>query len=392
MKEQRGFTLTEILIGMMVFFLLSYGLYRSYLFFQMRSDSIEVRNALERFASGIMKNYSLIMEVFEPVCTNVDAGATDDGWGWKHTDCSSTSPLPYWDADGRRLVYSLDLSSLDASQAQSLKDQVSSNLYPLCFYDEESEENTLQFVCDGLVWIRDVYYRTPYSGDVGTFHTPGTELDFLNFPTALVVEYSRKIRTSGETVDEVYEVNLGDLYLYSVNRSREKMKRLVDTLRQYAQTRIVAEFQNPYPDGLRSGDDFFIPWHWQGFGSSIYETCTDDSCSNLQDPNKWVRSFLGFADVWVRILNNLFGGDTSLIVDGFGNPMRLIPIANGCDVDLTLCSFNNGVPPFPGPDYDYVVKPPFVSYVVSVVCLSPTNPYTGERVPDWCRMPVVYGN
>ena len=161
---------------------------------------------------------------------------------------------------------------------------------PYCAYSGKTAA-TLTFNCSALN-MAGMQYQTlngPATNDAAdtvniftTPHTSGTNsdfLNFLNFPSALYIQYKEMLSNTGQIVSHydminaqtnaanfAYKLDMTDLYLDRVKKTRDSLITLDAALRDYAIGAMTAEFENSAPSGLNSKDSFFVPWAWQSFG------------------------------------------------------------------------------------------------------------------------------
>lgn len=393
-----GFTLIETGLALGVMAIMLMGLMTLFSSQMQNTQNKIQRDGLVAISNGIKRNFILILEAFEPVCSIVDDTLADDQWGWQNVSCSGTSPLPQYSPGAKTLSYFADFGSLSASNAARLTQEISNNMTPFCRF-VSSDATSVVFRCDNTdLRMTNFAYNDPVAGYVNTWHALGNNLDVQNFPSDIAIEYDQYLATSNTLLQrriatgDNFTLNLSDVYLDRIAYTRQKMRFVEETLKSYHVRRGIDEMNNPSPNGLSSSDDFFIPWVWQGLAditANIDVDCNVSNCSNIPlDDNFWrtPANTTRFSVVWKRLADNLFSGDYRYDEDGFGNPLRILTIANGCRGDITACTAGNHAPSAPATGYANADKPPFRTTIVNPDC-------TGVGVfPDFCRYEFIYAN
>jgi len=384
---------------------------------------------ISMLANSIKSNAKTLMDASQTVCTAITTAYANDGWGWRHPLCQNTSPFPIYNIQTNVLTYRIDTANFSTAV-----NSIISNIGNYCPFVAETG-TTVTFNCTGLN-ITGIQYQTLMSGaanaatpgsnaaanTVDIFappHTNSTNADFLNFldfPTAVFIQYNEIISNVGSTISHydminaqtnianfAYRLDFTDLGFDRQKKSRDSLVNLSAALKSYTSNEMVAEFENVAPNGLSSSDTAFVPWIWQSLATTPAGTlvlCNNSTtCAAIVSGTQWASAGQAttFADVWLLVTTNLLSSNLSYVVDAFGNPLRLIIIANGCTGDVSTCvpagPSGSNPPPNPQGTYTtamttavYTPRAPYASLVVSPLC-------TGTLAyPDFCRWPVVYAN
>jgi len=394
--------------------------------YTMQTNVAQQAYNISSLANAIKENAKLIMDASMTVCTNITTAYSNDAWGWRHNSCANTSPFPIYNITTNLLTYNIDTANF-SSQVNS----IIANISPYCPLSSQTA-TTASFSCLGLA-ITGLQYQTLTSGpgntatpanNIGantvnifsTPHTNATNADFLNsldFPSAVYIQYTETLSNSGTTISHydminaqsnvpnfAYRLDLTDLYLDRVKKTRDNLITLDAALRGYAIGAMTSEFENVPPNGLSSKDTFFVPWIWQALASTQAKTLTlcnnSTTCNSIVSGSQWAAAAQAatYADVWMLITTNLMASNLTYVGDAFGNPLRIVPLANGCTGDVSDCVPSTDTPPVPQGSYltamttaGYEARPPYTSLIVSPLCTGGTTTY-----PDWCRWTVVYPN
>jgi len=147
---------------------------------------------------------------------------------------------------------------------------------------------------------------------------------------------------------------------------------------------------------LSTADSTFVPWIWQALATTQGNTLTlcnnATTCSSIVPGTQWATAaqVSSFAEAWLLVAQNLMSSNLVYVADAFGDPLRIVPIANGCTGDVSGCVPSTNVPPLPQGGYlsalvsaGYAWRPPYNSLIVSPLCTG-TSSY-----PDFCRWTVI---
>ncbi|MBF0560275.1 MAG: prepilin-type N-terminal cleavage/methylation domain-containing protein [Nitrospirae bacterium] len=417
--SNKGFSLIEVSLALTIMALVFAASFRLINAYRMQADVSRQAHNISMLATSIKNNAKLIMDASAAACTNITSAYADDGWGWRHSSCINTSPFPVY----RIAPYNTLTYNIDTANFSSTVNSLISNVAQYCKYTGQSA-TTVTFDCS-VLGISAVQYKTSANPTANTVqntvnifttpHNSSTSADFLNFldfPSAVYIQYNTYISSSGQTVahndminatsdagDDAYKLDMTDLYLDRVKKTRDNMMTLDAALRGYAAGVMTSEFENVPPNGLSSQDCFFVPWIWQVLASSQANSLTlcnnSTTCSSIVTGNQWATSPQAgsFAKAWLLVTQNLMLSNQVYAADAFGNPLRIVPIANNCTGDVSGCASSNGLPPNPQGSYlsamvsaSYSPRPPYASLIVSPLCLS------NATYPDFCRWSVVYPN
>jgi prepilin-type N-terminal cleavage/methylation domain-containing protein len=424
--SSRGFSLIEMSLALVIMSIILAASFKLINAYTMQTNVNQQVYNISSLANAIKENAKLIMDASMTVCTNITAAYSNDGWGWRHTNCLNTSPLPIYNITTNLLTYSIDTANF-SNQVNS----IITNISPYCPFSSQTA-TTVSFSCSGLV-ITGLQYQTLTSGPgntatpanntaantVNIFPTPHTNatsedfLNFLDFPSALYIQYTETLSNSGQTISHydminaqsnvpnfAYRLDMTDLYLDRVKKTRDNLITLDAALRGYAIGAMTSEFENVPPNGLSSKDTFFVPWIWQALADTQNGTLTlcnnSTTCSSIVSGTEWATGVQAatYADVWMLITTNLLSANLTYVGDAFGNPLRIVPVANGCTGDVSGCVPSTNTPPVPQGSYltamttaGYEPRPPYTGLIVSPLCTGGATTY-----PDFCRWIVVYPN
>ncbi len=421
-----GFSLIEMSLALVIMSIILAASFKLINTYTMQTNVNQQAYNISSLANAIKENAKLIMDASMTVCTNITNAYSNDAWGWRHANCLNTSPFPIYNIMTNLLTYNIDTANF-SSQVNS----VINNISPYCPFSSKTA-TTVSFSCSGLA-ITGLQYQTLTSGPgntatpenntaantVNIFPTPhsnATNADFLNFldfPAAVYIQYTERFSNSGATISHydmlnaqanvpnfAYRLDMTDLYLDRVKKTRDNLITLDAALRGYAIGSMTSEFENVPPNGLLSKDTFFVPWIWQALASTRANTltlCSDPAtCGSIVSGTQWATAAQAatYADVWILITTNLMASNLTFVGDAFGNPLRIVPIANGCTGDVSGCIPSTNTPPMPQGSYltamtaaNYAPRPPYTGLIVSPLCTGGSTTY-----PDFCRWTVVYPN
>ncbi len=421
-----GFSLIEMSLALVIMSIILAASFKLINTYTMQTNVNRQSYNISSLANAIKENAKLIMDASMTICTNITNAYSNDAWGWRHASCLNTSPFPVYNITTNLLTYNIDTAYF-SSQVNS----IINNISPYCPFSSQTG-TTVSFSCSGL-GINGLQYQTLASGPgntatpanntgtntVNIFPTPhanATNTDFLNFldfPSAVYIQYTETLSNSGATIAHydminaqgnvpnfAYRLDMTDLYLDRVKKTRDDLITLDAALRGYAIGAMTSEFQNVPPNGLSSKDVFFVPWIWQVFATTQGGTAilcdNSTTCDSIASGVQWATSgqTATYADLWMLITTNLMSSNLMYVSDAYGNPLRILPIANGCTGDVSGCVPSANTPPVPQGSYlavlttaNYAPRPPYTSLIVSPLCTGGTTTY-----PDWCRWTVVYPN
>ena len=425
-RSSIGFSLIEMSLALVIMSIILAASFKLINTYTMQTNVNQQACNISSLANAIKENAKLIMDASMTVCTNITNAYSNDAWGWRHTSCLNTSPFPIYNTTTNLLTYNIDTANF-SSQVNSIV----TNIAPYCPFSSKAA-TTVSFSCSGLA-ITGLQYQTLTSGPgntstpannmgantVNVFPTPhasSTNADFLNFldfPSAVYIQYTETLANSGQTISHydminaqsnvpnfAYRLDMTDLYLDRVKKTRDNMITLDAALKGYAIGNMTSEFQNVPPNGLSSKDTFFVPWIWQALAATQANTLTlcnnSTTCNSIVSGTQWATAAqaAAYAEVWMLITTNLMASNLTYLCDAFGNPLRIVPIANGCTGDVSGCVPSTNTPPVPQGGYlnamttaDYTPRPPYTGLIVSPLCTGATTMY-----PDFCRWTVVYPN
>lgn len=426
--NRSGFTFIEMAIAMALMSLVLAGAWRLINSYNMQSRSNNQAYKISMLANAIKSNAKVILDAAGTVCTNITSSTSNDVWGWRNASCVNTSPFPVYNISTNVLTYNMDTANF-----ANAVNTVINTVGQYCSYTGQTA-TTVTFNCSALL-VTGLQYKTSVYPVVNTYtttpgivsslnganvtfippHNSNSSADFLNFldfPSAVYIQYNQYLSNTGSTVNHndmlngpnplnyAYQLDLTDLYLDRVKKTRDSLIALDAALRGYGISKMTSEFENVPPGGLSSKEVFFIPWIWQVLASTQADTLTlcnnSTTCSSIVSGSQWATSaqVATYADAWVLITTNLMTSNLAYTADAFGNPLRIVPLSNGCTGDVSAClANNNGQPPLPEQNYlstmvssGYAPRPPYTSLMVSPLCTS------NAAYPDFCRWTVVYPN
>ncbi|HXW67964.1 MAG TPA: prepilin-type N-terminal cleavage/methylation domain-containing protein [Dissulfurispiraceae bacterium] len=429
--SQNGFSLLEIALALAVMAMILAPTLKLINTYTAQTQVQNQQYKVAMLANSIKENAKLIMDASMTECTNINTSTTltnftnSFGWGWRHSLCQDTSPFPTYNITTNVLTYSIDTANFAGAVTSIIN-----NTTGYCPYAAQTA-TTVTFNCAGL-GITNLQYQTQTSGPGNTAtpanntaantinifsgpHTANTNADFLNsqdFPTAVFIAYNELLSNINGTIPHydminaqsnvaffAYKLDMTDLYLDRVKKTRDNLIALDAALRGYAIGQMVSEFENVPPNGLSSQDTFFVPWIWQVLATTQANTLTlcnnATTCTSIASGTQWATAAQvgNLSSPWLLILPNLMSSNWAYDSDAFGNPLTIIPLSNGCTGNVSGCVPSTNVPPLPQGSYlsamvtaSYAPRPPYSSLIISPLCTS------NASYPDFCRWTVVYPN
>ena len=387
-RKERGFTLTELALALAILGLLFASLIRMSVTAQQEFRQKREYLNVYAFEKGLKTSFTSIVNAFESVCSRIPSDATPSwSWGWRHPSCNGTSPLPVF-VGGERIRYFLNLNSVPSSA--SLVNQIASAYTPYCTLVARGS-NFLDLLCPGL---RGMAYVIGNSR-VAQFHPPGTDLNSLVSPVVQIVVAREMV--DGTVQNVTYQIDLADVWDARRRYSLAKLYTIRDALKRFHNQKLAREAGNTLPGGLSTADDELVPWFWQVFANTQANAnllCSRNTatgvCDNLNSSAVW--SGVTDASAWRRIVQNVLNGEWKYTTDGFGNPLRIVPLKEACSgTNLNLCT--SPTPPVPQDNYANVtaVLPPYTTVIYSRVAIAGTNcADLSTPAPDFCRLFIVY--
>lgn len=391
--SRRGFTLIETILAVSIMAVITVGVIR---WSHKAADDVTVKEEqlyAYRFEAGIKNSMVAILDTFEGVSGTITSDATTSlNWGWMNSSCSGTSLLPV--ASGKNIVYSINFSALSATDAAALKNKIVSAYGSACSISS-STATSLTLSCGSS--FNNLQYDSA-SGLVNQYHTVGTNFNFLDNPIP-VLTLNRRYTQGSLQETKTYRISLSDVIQDRNAYTARKMQEIGKIMKTFYNTKLTIETLNTAPNGLGTADDELIPWHWELFAdnSSTATTaaCTKNVatgvCDNLNTNNIW-RSNASDAILWRRIIVGHFAGNYKYTVDGFGNPLRILPMLSQCaGTNLTACTVSApSVPTTPYP-YSATVRPPYTTLIYSGVSGNGINcADLSTQAPETCRYPIVF--
>ncbi len=419
---RKGFSLIEVIMALTVMAIVMGAVIKVINAYNTQTNVSTQQYQVAMLATAIKSNAKLILDAAGTVCTAITTAYANDGWGWRHPLCQNTSPFPVYAIATNVLTYNIDTGNF-ASTVNS----IISDITPYCPY-LATTATTVTFSCAGL-GVTGLQYQTSTGPTTNTFantenifttpHTNNTNADFLNFldfPTAVFIQYTEFLTGSGTTITRndmlngadmskhAYTLNLTDLYFDRAKKTRDNLQNLSYALTSYASATMVAEVENVTPNGLSAQDTAFVPWIWQSMATTQAGTlvlCADSTtCAVIAPGTQWASAgqTSSFAMAWLLVSANLLSSNLAYVSDAFGNPLRLILISNGCTGDVSGCGVTgpSGTNPPPNPQGSYLAamitagyapRAPWSSLIVSPLCTGAPDP-----AHDFCRWGPVYPN
>lgn len=384
MKKQtrNGFTMVELTLVIMIFSVIAIAIAKQ---MQSTNRTAQIQKELDYRATvdtGMKKVFEQIIDSFEPICSNINSD-TQTLWGWGHAQCSGTSPFPQYVAP-EHLRYTINLTSLSATNRQSLINNIVAAFSPYCVLDTTNNTQVNLLCAD----MSNLTYDLG-AGNVAAAHTVGIDIDPFNAPTATLS--LRRREGDGTVSTQTNNISFLDVYQKRRSFSLEKFNVLRDTMKTFYNNQLTVEVANAPSTGLNSVNDEFVPWQWKIFGDdtaqvlgSVCNLGGGTTCANLNSDNIWRSSLSGIGLFMRRVSSNLLNGDTRMAVDGFGNQLILYPMLSQCaNNDISTCG--TVAPAIPQNDYFNVMRPPYMSVVY-------INTYKNKTVnaPAYGRKYIAY--
>jgi len=379
---RRGLTLLELVVSVALITLILASFYQFYYHQRLMAKvALQTKN-LSLLPRALEEGYLTVVDSVGELC------APD---GWNSAYCDGTIPFPLLESQGF-LHYYLD-ADLPSTTISAITDRLKGVMGTAgCIYlRSESAGGSVRLV---FACSRPFLTALTYQLSDGT---SSSGLSFggispTSFPVGITVSYDLEFQ--GESVSQTRDFSLRELYEKLKGVSAARMNWLKSLIKTYALTRLETEVnRNPYPNGLHSTEDFYVPWAWQVLATDglIYKECGDENCSGIDD---WLASSPTFQQVLEAVLERLGGGDLyPYCYDGFMYPWRIVLIGNGCSGDLSSCRADNNLPPSPNKlvapgDYwdKYSLKPPYFAWIYS----ADPKVMADANAPEWERSVVVY--
>ena len=425
-RNNKGFSLIEMSLSLVIMSVLLAAVFKLYNTYSMQTTVAQQSYNITSLGTQIEYNAKLILDAAMLECTNITTATANDGWGWRSSLCQNTSPFPTYTIATNLLTYNIDTANF-----ANTVNTIIANIGPYCSYGGQNATQ-VTFNCSNLA-ITGIQYQTTSSGPGGTAtpasntsadtvnifatpHTNATNADFLNlldFPSAMFIQYTETLTNTGATIshydminattnipNKAYTQNFTDLYLDRMKKTRDNLLTLDAALRGFAISSMTSEFENVPPNGLASKDVFFVPWIWEVLAATQANSLTlcnnATTCSAILSGAQWATAAqtTSFADVWLLITQNIMSSNLVYAIDAFGDPLRIIPISNGCTGNVSACVPTTNTPPAPQGTYltalttaSFTPRPPYTSLIVSPLCTA-----NGITYPDFCRWTVVYPN
>lgn len=391
--SRRGFTLIETILATVIMAIVTVGVIR---WSHKTADDVTVKEEqlyAYHFEAGIKNSMVAILDTFEGVSGTISSDAISSfQWGWKNPSCNGTSLLPV--ASGKNIVYSINFGALSATDATALKNKIVSAYGSACKI-VSSTTTSLTLSCGGT--FNNLQYDSS-AGIVNQYHASGSNFDFLDNPIPVLTLDRRYTQGDFQEI-KTYRISLSDIIQDRNAYTARKLQEIGKILKTFYNTKLTIETLNTAPIGLGTADDELIPWHWEIYAdnasTATTAVCSKNTitgvCDNLNTNNIW-RSTAGDALLWRRLIAGHLAGNYKYTVDGFGNPLKIIPILSQCaGTNLSACSVvAPAVPQTPYP-YSATVRPPYTTLIYSEVAGNGINcADLANQAPETCRYSIVF--
>lgn len=388
--KRSGFAMLELVIGIALLGLLIASSVIGISSLNESARSQKEMNFYRDFDDGLKVSFELITDTFEPYCSSITT-TTQSSWGWGHASCNTTSPLPVFSAAGTgdQIVFSIRWATLTAQQQTTLENSIVESFAPYCVEVSKGASN-LVLRCGDLTGLQ---YNLG-AGAVASAHTVGTDINPMT-PPSYTISYRQVNARSGQANIVTHNGTFANLWQKRQNYSMEKLNTFSRGMKAFYNSKLITESQNTAPTGLNSVDDEFVPWQWESLGgtpasvSSTNCAVSGGVCTNLTSPAIWQTTTPHRATIMRNTIANIFPGNAALSVDGFGNMLRLLPIASQCsNADLGICTDTAlpGAPSTPADNYySGSLKPPYTSVLFIDACKN-----TSVTRPNYCRNFIAY--
>lgn len=358
MKE-RGFTLVELALSLAILSVITLATFK--LLTRVRADAqlSQERYRVYVLERAIKTSFLDVVSVVERNCFPSSDSFSVLSWGYLHSSCGNTSPLPYLSSTSV-LRYDVNLG-LDPS----LRNRIVGNFVGACVLQRTDNSTYLELFCPDLISLT-------YDGAT-RFHSLSN-----HFPTHPPSRVEVQIRRRGWTNPITYTLSLDDLFQERQRYSVQKMQELMEKLRSESQYLSNAEFNNPPPTGLPSGDDVLVPYFWKVFSNdysnaknTLCNTGGGNTCTNYTS-SVWRTGTVSQTLLLRRVVQNLMNGEVRYYTDGFGNAVSLVPFVSRCSSSLSSCSVSS--PPVPQRFYSPNPTPPYTSVLYNFWGRDTSNP------------------
>ncbi|MDD4969839.1 MAG: type II secretion system protein [Paludibacter sp.] len=388
--KRSGFAMVEIVIGIFILTLLATSAIIGMSSMNEATRFQKELNFYRDFDNGLKTTFESITDTFEPYCSSITTG-TQASWGWGHSSCNATSPLPVFSSAGTgdQIIYSIQWSTLSAQEQTTLEQSIVQSYAPYC-QEVSKGASSLTLRCGNLTGLT---YDLG-AGAVASAHTAGSDINPLVVPS-FTISYRQQNARSNQVNIVTYNGTFADLWQKRRNYSLEKFNTFSRSMKAFFNAKLIRESQNTAPTGLNSVDDEFVPWHWEALGgtpasvSSAVCTDTAGTCTNLTSPAIWQTTTPHRATVMKNVIANVSATNAAISLDGFGNMVRMLPISSLCtNTDLSVCT-DTALPSAPSvPADNYyagAIKPPYASVLFTASCKD-----TSVTRPNYCRNYIAY--
>jgi hypothetical protein len=386
--QRSGFNMIELSLALIV---ISGVMIASFKGVQSTKESLRMQKEhdfYDQFDKALNISFNAITDNAEKKCSAI----VGTGWGWKNVNCATSSPLPVFDgsAGGEKIIFNIATTmSASANEDAQLISTITNAFAPYCLQASRVGA-VLTLRCGNL---RGLTYNVG-AGAVASPHTVGMDVNPILVPTYTITYFQRR-EVGNVSQNVTFNGTLAELWSKRQNYSLEKINAVATGIKAFNNTKMMAEVENPAPNGLNSVDDEFVPWFWEAFGTSTpavisAATCTVGGgvCTNLSSPGIWrTGAALNKGDVWTFGLEKFASGNPLLKVDGFNNQLFMAPIASLCSGNVDLAACVNNPPSTPGDNYFSTAaeKPPYSSVIFNDTCKM-----TDIVAPSYCRSYIVY--
>ncbi len=156
-RRVKGFSVTELLIGLAVASLIFVSFLKLHSSFQASTQNLSVEAKAERIGLAIQAVAENIIEIWKPYCTGV-AGEENLRWGWRSSRCNQVRIFPQLPSvSGQRgsMVYTFNTGVLSSSDQARLLGVIRDAFSGVCNVDDSQvSAGSIRVVCPDFYAIR----------------------------------------------------------------------------------------------------------------------------------------------------------------------------------------------------------------------------------------------
>ena len=357
----------ELALGVVI----SGSIIAGYLYLQksntIRQGYVDKMAFFKTFKTGTQESVMDIIRTYETV--NATVSTTNTKWGWSKSSQVNPFPIMKKYSGIPHVVYELQGGIISASALSSLRSKISSHYRDVC-HDVTAKLGGTRNVVIYCPLLTDIRYDLPTGAtNATTPFTKGTAI-YPESPT-VNIKYKKYDGLNNSFTIDTFKFTMDDTFTSLQNVSSERILTIRNAMESFSVNKKLKELRNPQradgSGGLNSADDEFVAWNWEMFGNNTNSVKTTicvkgvggGICGNLNTNNIWrTGTNIKRGLITKRLTANLFAGDTSFNVDGFGNAIYIYPITSDCTgTDFMACSIkapivprdnyiNNGLPPY----------------------------------------------